>query len=136
MCHLQHDAAKSICGTGTPIYPISKMKCFQLRILLIFMIHLLVSCGKSELDLAPEKKKEYFLHLSHTYVPGIPEAKIDPQVLRIPLKSYNVVMLGGDITPATTIKVENLKYVDSVFHIRDEKILWSLGNHDYDNPSL
>lgn len=78
--------------------------------------------------------EELFLHLGHTYVPYLTYQDIDTFVEQADYSRYAAVMLGGDLFPNTSLDPVTLQWADSIFHFHEEKTLWAIGNHDYDNP--
>lgn len=87
-----------------------------------------------ELEQAPGPVTERFLHLGHTYVPYLTYQDIDTFVERADYSRFAAVMLGGDLFPNTSLDPATLQWADSIFDFRDEKTLWAIGNHDYDDP--
>jgi len=47
-----------------------------------------------------------------------------------------MLLLGGDLCVETSLDTEILESVDSVFHVGNPLVLWSLGNHDLRKGSL
>jgi len=68
------------------------------------------------------------------------EDKVHQSVLKeiekINFSLYDMVLLGGDITYYTSISRVSMNYCDSLFNLDSPNTLWTMGNHDLNNPSL
>lgn len=47
---------------------------------------------------------------------------------------YDMILLGGDLTYYTTINYTAMDHCDSLYNLGDTNTLWTLGNHDMNNP--
>lgn len=74
-----------------------------------------------------------FLFLGHCYEHwnngGLP--RVDRRVVELDKSDYDVIMLGGDVTPATFVNMDFIRGVNEVFDLKNDSVLWTLGNHDY-----
>jgi len=75
-----------------------------------------------------------YLHLSHTRTEA--DDTIDSLLLEIDYNKFEMLWLGGDLTYYTSRKEKTLKYVDTIFDVKNAGTLWALGNHDYENRQL
>lgn len=78
--------------------------------------------------------EQIYIHISHTRLNNSKEEKIVPDARNIDFKRFDMIWLGGDLTENSTKKPETLNYLDSIFDLKSEKTLWTLGNHDYYSP--
>lgn len=53
------------------------------------------------------------------------------EVEELDFSKYEVLMLGGDLVLQSTQDKETLNYLDQVFDLSKDNVLWALGNHDY-----
>lgn len=79
------------------------------------------------------QKTYTYLHLSHTRIKDTLEQRVDPRVEEIDFEQFDLLMLGGDLTYDASAKKETLNYLDTLFNLSDEDVLWSIGNHDDSN---
>lgn len=102
--------------------------------LLLLPIFLLLTCQK---PLDPALKDAKYLHIAHTRSYGESKDKVMKAVEELDYSPFDVLMLGGDLAYESSGSIETLKYLDSIFDLKNPKTLWSLGNHDYrDHPEL
>lgn len=77
-----------------------------------------------------------YLFIAHTYQENPNRQAVDPRVEALNFSTYDLVLLGGDLTQTSTAEAQNLHYLDSVFGIRKPNVHWAIGNHDYMQPQL
>jgi hypothetical protein len=103
---------------------------YKIVLLLLFSVTITNSYGQGEVS--------RFIFLGHCYQHwnnGGP-SRVDERVQQMDLSNYDVIMLGGDVTPATLSKYSTLEHVDEVFDVKSQNTLWALGNHDYLNGNV
>ena len=97
-----------------------------MRIFIILItLSLLNSCESNQ----EEDVMLDYLHVSHTRTDINP--KLDSVIESINYSKYDVLMLGGDLATLTSLDVNAMNHVDSVFNLSKPSTLWSLGWHDY-----
>ena len=96
----------------------------------LIILAILTSC---ESDQKADTKVDY-LHISHTRTDINP--KLDSVVETIDFSTYDVLMLGGDLATLTSLDVNAMNHVDSIFNLSSPNTLWSLGWHDYTDLNL
>jgi len=56
---------------------------------------------------------------------------VDDRVRELDFKAFDLLLLGGDLAPATSRDQDTLELLDRIFDLRSPDTLWTLGNHDY-----
>ena len=92
------------------------------------------SCAKNKTSLPETPETIDYLHLSHTRLDD--NSGIMTEATGIDYSKYDIVMLGGDLLYLTSDEPAIMELTNSIFNISDPNVLWSVGNHDYTNPSL
>jgi hypothetical protein len=59
-----------------------------------------------------------------------------PAIEKIDFTKYDMILLGGDLTYYTSISRVSMEYCDSLFDLGSSNTLWTMGNHDLNNPNL
>lgn len=94
----------------------------------LFLILLFGSCKNPIPKENPETIQRY-LHIAHTRTNTNPT--IDSTVEKVDFSKYNMLWLGGDLAKSSSIDDSSMAYLESIFNVKSETTLWSLGNHDY-----
>ncbi|MFZ1497484.1 MAG: hypothetical protein WAS72_10525, partial [Saprospiraceae bacterium] len=82
-------------------------------------------------DCRSDERAEQYLFLGHTYDWTSQGDKVDARLLKLPLDTFDMLLLGGDICSNTLKNPQaTLPYLDSIFHITKRTTLWAYGNHD------
>lgn len=55
---------------------------------------------------------------------------------KVDLDSFEMILLGGDLTWSVSSDREGMDYCRELFHINEPNTLWTMGNHDVANSSL
>ena len=92
--------------------------------LIIITLLLLSSC---------QEEHATYLHIAHTRSYDGSKDKLMKEVEVLDFKKYEVLMLGGDLVLESTGSRETLNYLNDVFGLSNDQVLWTLGNHDYHN---
>lgn len=99
--------------------------------ILLVMTALIHSCQKTNI-----KKHYKFLFVSHTYDwdrPG--QNKVDQILEKSDLSGYDGFWLGGDMTSSTLLNINHIKYLDSLFNLKNPNTHYVLGNHEARNQN-
>lgn len=115
---------------------LQKMTNCRYKISLVVVMVFLGACSRDEISLPQPSRIRKFLHLGHTYVQGVTEPRIDPRIRKIEFNNYDMLLLGGDMTAASSAHQETVTYIDRIFDIKSPNTLWAIGNHDYDHPEF
>jgi hypothetical protein len=59
-----------------------------------------------------------------------------PQIEKIDYSKYDMTLLGGDLTWYTTLNRVSMDYCNNLFDLGNPNTLWTMGNHDLNNPNL
>ena len=99
----------------------------------------LSACSYDQFNVEPQQPfsdaAESFIFVSHVRSLNTSIQQCDSVAALIPYRNYNLVLIGGDVTPDASGSLSTLCYIDSIFDIQNEHTLWALGNHDYTNIS-
>ncbi len=71
------------------------------------------------------------IYLPHIY--SVATHDVINSIKLIDYSKFDMIMLGGDLNYSSSAKIETLEKLDTLFNLRSETTLWSLGNHDVDN---
>jgi 3',5'-cyclic AMP phosphodiesterase CpdA len=119
------------------------MRIKNCKIVFLFILVLVFSCKKEKVedntDVSNTDVIEKFIHLSHTRKSMLDTTpyttyanpNMDDIIEKIDYSKYSMLLLGGDLTQATSADDETMQHVDSIFNLGNITTLWSLGNHDY-----
>lgn len=112
-----------------------KIASFSLPIngVLLLSILLLSSCKKDPVVPTQSTSKK-ILSLGHTRTGE--DFELDEEVAQIDFTQYELLLLGGDLSVASSKDEAVMDWLDKVFDLGNENTLWALGNHDYKNPEL
>ena len=58
------------------------------------------------------------------------------EIEKIDFSTYDMILLGGDLTYYTSISRVSMDYCDNLFNLKSLNTLWTMGNHDLNNLSL
>jgi hypothetical protein len=105
-------------------------------LLLLILVFTASACKKEKIELPKESQAEIvqYLHVSHSRLAD--NSGIMPEMEAINYSKYDLVMLGGDLAYLTTEFPWVMDYTDSIYDFANPDVLWSVGNHDYTNPSM
>ena len=101
----------------------------------LFIYLILTPACQAPASLAEEEIHSY-MYLSHTRHKDTEVNEIAPEILRLPLQGYDLLLLGGDLMANSTEDSQAVQYLNSVFGLSDSTTLLSVGNHDVENPAL
>lgn len=59
-----------------------------------------------------------------------------PAIEKIDFSKFDMTLLGGDLAYYTTIDRVSMNHLDSIYNFGSENTLWTMGNHDLNNPAL
>ena len=80
-------------------------------------------------------KDKKYVFIGHAYQRDNQD-KIDWRIEELNTYNYDAILLGGDLLVETTKKKRYVNYLDSLFDLKSNKTLWSLGNHDCRNGNF
>ena len=98
-----------------------------LSMLLLLGSCCLLSCSDTATATAQEESA-HFLYLAHTRLND--NSGIYNKVYDIDFDDYQMLLLGGDLAANSFANTEIIQHLDSVFDLKAETTLWSIGNHD------
>jgi predicted phosphodiesterase len=110
----------------------------QFKNILLFVLSFLALFSCQDVSLKNGKstlEKEHFLFLGHTYH-WYSNNKIDKRVQNLNLKTYDVLLLGGDLCSESSRSDTSLQHINAIFDVSNPDVLWAVGNHDLENGSL
>lgn len=71
-----------------------------------------------------------FIFVPHVRSEDQQNQTVNPGIAKIDFSRYSLKMLGGDLAYNTSKSRTTMKYLDSLFDLKNPNTLWSLGNHD------
>ncbi len=71
-----------------------------------------------------------FIFVPHVRSEDETNQTVNPGIAKIDFSRYSLKMLGGDLAPQTSKSEKTMKYLDSLFDLKNPNTLWTLGNHD------
>jgi hypothetical protein len=74
-----------------------------------------------------------FIFVPHVRSEDATNQTVNAGIAKIDFTKYSLKMLGGDLTPQTSKSRTTMKYLDSLFDLKNPNTLWSLGNHDLES---
>lgn len=76
-----------------------------------------------------------FIFVPHIRSEDKTNQTVNPGIAKIDFSKYSLKLLGGDLTPDPTASEATMQYLDSLFDLKNENTLWSVGNHDVESGS-
>lgn len=93
----------------------------------IAFLGLLFGCNETSLGEAVETPSN-FIYVAHTRLDD--NRGIYSKIYDIDFSQYEMTLLGGDLAANSFSNPEIIAHLDSVFDVKSERTLWSIGNHD------
>jgi len=104
------------------------------KVLFILISLALFSCSTYDSSTLDNRVTSRYLSLSHTRTSV--NIQLDSTSSEIDFGAYDGLLLGGDLMLQTSEAKQAMDYVDSIYSLSSENVLWALGNHDYKNVDL
>ncbi|MEO0775171.1 MAG: hypothetical protein AAF146_01335 [Bacteroidota bacterium] len=101
------------------------------------LLLLLFACASDDdgmEPLPPSTPTQRILHLGHTRMTS--NADFNPALARINYDAYDLLLLGGDLAPNSSIDRPTMDSLEALFQLSNPRTLLALGNHDYDDLDL
>jgi hypothetical protein len=71
-----------------------------------------------------------FIFVPHVRSEDATNQTVNAGIAKIDFTKYSLKLLGGDLAPQTSKSEKTMKYLDSLFDLKNPNTLWTLGNHD------
>lgn len=107
-----------------------------MRILTLIACLFLIIDSISQVNVS-EKEEYKFLFLGHIYDWSVAAGdRVDKRIEMLNLQAYDGHWLGGDVCANTMLNPQTIKYLNSLFDLKNPNTHFVLGNHEYRDHNL